>query len=158
MVAGSELFVAHQLGLVDIQLAFEAHVRLTRTLSEHDLHPMNLGVVPDAYVEYAHQEAEFSAFVEYDRGTETLGTIERKARGYLDLALSGRFSRQFQRRFFRTLLVTDTVGRLSTLSSAVARVTDRVMRLTTLGELVALGPQSAIWRRPGSHVSESLTT
>ena len=99
----------------------------------------------------------YCAFVEYDRGTETLGRIERKVRAYLDLAQSGRFDRTFKRRFFRVFMVTDSDGRLSTLSQTTARITDRILRLTTLQELSHHGPLMSIWRRPGANASESLT-
>lgn len=154
---GSGLFLAHQLGLVDIRLAFEQHATLSRWLSEKDLAGLSLGLVPDAYIEYAVQALTFCAFVEYDRGTETLGRIERKVRAYLTLAHSGQFERTFTRKFFRVLMVADTAGRLATLSQTTARLTDRVVRLTTLNNLTHRGPLASIWRRPGATTLESLT-
>jgi hypothetical protein len=153
----SDLFLAHQLGLVDIRLAFEQHSTPTRWLPERDLVGLSLGIVPDAYLEYEVAGLTYCAFVEYDRGTETLGRIERKVRAYLDLAQSGRFERTFKRRFFRLCLVTDSARRLATIAEATARITDRVVRLTTLQELSRHGPLMSIWRRPGASASESLT-
>ena len=153
----SDLFLTHQLGLVDIRLAFEQHSRLVRWLSEKDLAGLSLGLVPDAYLEYEVGTLTYCAFVEYDRGTETHGRIERKVRAYLDLAQSGRFERTFRRRFFRVFVVTDSDGRLTTLAQTTARITDRIMRLTTLQELTHHGPLTSIWRRPGARASESLT-
>jgi hypothetical protein len=153
----SDLFLAHQLGLVDIHIAFEQHTTLVRWLPEKDLTGLSLGLVPDAYLEYEVNALTYCAFVEYDRGTETLGRIERKVRAYLDLAHSGRFERTFKRKFFRVLMVTDADGRLATLSHTTARLTDKVLRFTTLGELSHRGPLMSIWRRPGASTSESLT-
>jgi len=153
----SALFLTHQLGLVDIRLAFEQHSRLLRWLTEHDLAGLSLGLVPDAYLEYEVGGLTYCAFVEYDRGTETLGRIERKVRAYLDLAQSGRFGRTFSRRFFRVFVVTDSAGRLATISETTARITDRIVRLTTLQELLRHGALTSIWRRPGASTSESLT-
>lgn len=153
----SDLFLTHQLGLVDIRLAFEQHCTLSRWLSEKDLSGLSLGLVPDAYLEYELAALTYCAFVEYDRGTETLGRIERKVRTYLDLAHSGRFERTFKRKFFRVLVVTDSAGRLATLSQSTRRITDRIMRFTTLHELSHHGPLASIWRRPGASPSESLT-
>ena len=130
---------------------------LSRWLTEKDLAGLSLGLVPDAYLEYDVGTLTYCAFVEYDRGTETLGRIERKVRAYLDLAHSGRFERTFKRRFFRVLVVTDSAGRLTTLLQTAARLTDRIMRLTTLPELSHHGALASIWRRPGARVSESLT-
>jgi hypothetical protein len=143
--------------VVDIRLAFEQHSTLVRWLPEKDLAGLSLGLVPDAYLEYEVGGLTYCAFVEYDRGTETLGRIERKTRAYLDLAQSGRFERTLKRRFFRLCLVTDSARRLANISEAVARITDRIIRLTTLQELSHQGPLMSIWRRPGASVSQSLT-
>ena len=153
----SDLFLIHQLGLVDIRIAFEQHTTLSRWLPEKDLAGLSLGLVPDAYLEYEVGTLTYCAFVEYDRGTETRGRIERKVRAYLDLAHSGRFERTFTRTFFRVLVVTDSAGRLTTLSQTAARLTDRILRFTTLRELSHHGALASIWRRPGANVSESLT-
>src|SRR5207253_10847618 len=114
----SDLFVTHQLGLVDIRVAFEQHVTLTRWLTDKDLAGLSLGVVPDAYLEYDLDRLTFCAFVEYDRWTETLAPVERKVRAYLAVAQSGRFERTFGRTFFRTLMIADSCGRLEMLSNA----------------------------------------
>lgn len=153
----SDVFLLHQLGLIDIRLAFEAHTTLTRWLSDKELTAVSLSVIPDAYLEFQVGTPTFCAFVEYDRGTETLGRFERKTRAYLDAAYSGAFERTFHRKFFRLLVVTDTDRRLATLSATVARLTDKIVRLTTLAELSASGPLASIWRRPGVSTSQSLT-
>lgn len=153
----SDLFLVHQLGLVDIRLAFEQHASLARWLSEKDLVGLSLGLVPDAYLEYEVQALTFCTFVEYDRGTETLGRVERKVRAYLALAQTGQFERAFGRKFFRVIVVADTAGRLATLSQTAARLTDRVLRFTTLNDLTHRGPLASIWRRPGATTWESLT-
>lgn len=153
----SDVFLLHQLGLIDIRIAFEAHTTLTRWLSDKELATATLGVIPDAYLEFQVGTPTFCAFIEYDRGTETLGRFERKVRAYLDAAYSGAFERTFHRKYFRLLVVTDTDRRLATLSADVARLTDKIVRLTTLAELSASGPLASIWRRPGTSISQSLT-
>jgi|SRR5579862_9626651 len=153
----SDLFLAHQLGLVDIRLAFEQHAALKQWWSERELTAVALGLIPDAYLEYAVKDLTFCAFVEYDRGTETLGRFERKAKAYTDLAFSGKFERILKRRFFRVFVITDSAKRLTTLSTAIARTTNRIFWLTTLTELSTLGPLASIWRKPGAGDSQSLT-
>lgn len=153
----SGLFVAHQLGLVDVRIAFEQHVTVTRWLTEKDLADQALGLVPDALIEYVTGGFAFTAFVEYDRGSEPVGRIEQKANAYLKLAFSGTFERIFKRRFFRTLIVTDSSGRLDSLSASIARLTSKIFRLTVLQPLVHQGPLASIWRRPGATTFESLT-
>jgi hypothetical protein len=153
----SDVFLLHQLGLIDIRLAFEAHTTLTRWLTDKELAAATFGVIPDAYLEFQVGMPTFCAFVEYDRGTETVGRFERKVRAYLDAAYSGAFERTFHRKYFRLLVVTDTDRRLATLSADTARLTDKIVRLTTLTELTATGPLASIWRRPGASISQPLT-
>jgi hypothetical protein len=156
LLTTSDLFLHHELGLVDIRLAFERGTTVSQWLSAGDIVGLNLGLVPDAFVEYAVGGLTFCAFLEYDRGTETLGRLERKVRAYLDLAFSGRFERAFSRKFFRALFITDSPARLGTISRMAARLTDRVVRLATLADLVAAGPLAPIWRRPGESTLEPL--
>lgn len=153
----SDLFLEHQLGLVDIRLAFEHHTVVAHWRTDKELQLQGLGTVPDSYVECEIEGLAVCCFLEYDRGTETLGRVERKVDAYRQFALSGTFERTFGRRFFRLLIVTDADRRLETLSKTVARVTDKMVRLTTLPLLVAQGPARSIWRRPGQSRFESLT-
>jgi Replication-relaxation len=153
----SGFFLLHQLALVDIRIAFEQATRLVIWRSDRELAAYKLNVVADAYLEYEHGSATVCAFVEYDRGTETLGRLEQKARHYLDLAYGGKFTKTFNRTYFRVLVVTDTAGRLSNISQTVARLTDRIFRFALLAELQRQGPLASIWRRPGTTTCESLT-
>lgn len=152
----SPFFVDHQLGLVDIRIAFERATLVERWLSEKDLTQTVPGITPDAYVEYAVGTARYAAFVEYDRGTETLSRIAHKVRAYTQFAFSGAFEQRFKRRYFRLLLVTNTPGRLVTLSKTAAGVTEKVVRLCLLRDLIERGPLQPIWRRPGGEPIETL--
>lgn len=154
----TELSLAHEVGLVDIRIAFERHTSVSVWRSDRELESWIRGVEPDAFVEYTVGGTTYCAFVEYDRGTETLGRIERKVRAYKEFAFSGGFTRAYGRRYFRLLFVADSTGRLSTLSRTARRVTDRIVRLTTLTELTNDGPLASIWRRPGETSLESLTS
>lgn len=153
----SPFFVSHQVGLVDIRIAFELRTTVRQWMSDKDLAALSLGFIPDGYVEYAKGGASFAAFIEYDRSTESLVRLERKVRDYTTFAFSGRFEQQFHRKYFRLLLVAETTGRVDSLSKTAARVTDRMVRLTTLSALNTYGPLAAIWRRPGGRQLESLT-
>ncbi len=153
----SDLFLSHELGLVDIRIAIEQRIACKHWSAAKDLSSSSLGVVPDAYCEYDLNGLTFCVFVEYDRGTETLARFERKARAYADLAFSGRFEKTFHRKFFRVFVIAESEQRLVNLSSAVARATNRIFWLTTLSELSQHGPLASIWRRPGTDRSEPLT-
>lgn len=152
----SDLFLSHFLGLVEIRIAFEARGRTVLWTSDRDLADRKLEVVPDAYLELDQGGRVVCAFIEYDRGTETLARFERKVRTYIHLAYSGLFSKTFQRTFFRVLVVTDSIGRLASLSHLVAKQTDRIFRFALLSELQHQGALASIWRRPGAKTSESL--
>lgn len=153
----SLLFLEHHLGVSDIRIAFERSTEVTRWLTDRELSRLKLGVVPDAFVQFALNGRVYGAFIEFDRHTEILSRIAGKVRAYLDLAFTGRFEKAFGLRFFRLLFITESPRRLQTVSTAVARITDKVVRLTTRSELLAQGPAAMIWRRPGSSALEALT-
>ena len=150
-------FLAHQLGVVDVRVAFEIASQVSRWLTDQELRAFNLGVIPDGCVEYSHEAKAFCAFLEYDRQTETVERVVRKVRAYLALAFSGRFEKEFHHKYFRLLLVVDSPGRLANLSAAIVRVSDKVTRLALLRDVKTRGPLAPIWQRPGSKVCESLT-
>jgi len=150
-------FLAHQLGVVDVRVAFEVAADVVRWLTDQELRTLNIGIIPDGYVEYSHQAKVFCAFLEYDRQTETVERVVQKVRAYLALAFSGRFEQTFHHKYFRLLLVADSPGRLANLSAAIARLSDKVTRLALLRDVKARGPLAPIWQRPGSKVLESLT-
>lgn len=152
----SPIFLQHQLGLVDIRIAIEQSATELLWRSDKELAPLKLSVVPDAYVECQIGATTIVAFVEYDRATEPLGRIERKAKAYLDLAYSGTFTRLFNRKYFRVLVIADGTRRRQELSRTIARLTDRVFRLAVLSELKVQGLPAAIWRRPGADAPEPL--
>ena len=153
----SDLFLAHELGVVDIHIAFERATGISRWLPAKELEAMAFGVIPDGYAEYELRSLTYCAFIEYDRGTETVGRVERKVQTYVELARSSRFQQVFGRTFFRVLVVTDSANRLRTLSTATARHTDKIFRFTTLSDLIRQGPLASIWWRPNAQDSESLT-
>lgn len=146
----SDLFIAHQLLVSDVRLAFHSPVvgyRLTRWMSDIDLRPLALGLVPDGYVEYELQGRTFGAFVEVDRGTETLGRWVAKVNAYLALAASGRSRTLLARQFFRVLVVAPSGARLTNLRRATATRTDRMFWFTSPDQLSA-GPFAQVWWRP----------
>lgn len=155
-IEGSPLLLSHDIGMVDIRLTIERHAHMTQWRTDRECKELVQGVQPDGYGEYMVGADTFCVFVEYDRGTESLVRLQRKAKSYCDLAFSGSFSRIFGRQFFRVLLVVEGFQRLRTVSAAVRVVTDRVFRLTTMSELQTSGLTAPIWRRPGSEQSESL--
>ncbi len=156
----SDLFLEHQLRLTDVRLSFLAQqplCQIDRWLSDVVLRQMNLPLIPDAYIEYRLTDKSFAAFIEFDRGTETLTRWDGKARGYLSLAASGRYQTAFNRKFFRVLVLAHSTKRLAHLRSSILRHTDRIFWFTTLAQLVEAGPFGHIWFRPRGDEFHSLT-
>jgi hypothetical protein len=153
----SDVLLVHQLGLVDVRIAFERATRVQRWLTDRELSTAALEVIPDGLVEFELHNLGYSAFIEYDRGTEPLHRIQRKVRGYLNLAHSGRFARVFNRKFFRVLFVCDQPGRVASIVKTAASVTNQMVWVAGLSDLRQLGPLASIWRRPATDQLQSLT-
>lgn len=160
LTVSSDLFLEHQLLVNDVRLAFHRErpsYQCDRWLSDVALRAMHLGLVPDGYVEYTVDARRFAAFVELDRGTETLGRWQTKTRGYVQLATSGQFTTALGRRFFRVLVVTTSAPRLAHIRQVVAGQTDRIFWFTTLERIRTDGPLAKIWLRPVDPERHALT-
>jgi hypothetical protein len=159
--SASESFLYHQLFLNDIRFVFQdaeiANYRFAGWTTEETLRRKELGLVPDAMVEYHWGEAPYSAFIEADRATEGAKRFTEKVSAYLTLAFSGKFARIFDRRFFRVLVVAPDVRRVEFLRRVIARNTNKIFWLTSASELRRAGPLAQIWRRPASDALHSLT-
>jgi len=154
----AELFLEHQLRLNDVRLAFatRSELKTESWLTDTTLRERQLGLIPDAYVEYICAGKSFSAFVELDRGTETLARWQGKTKAYLQVALSGRYQAAFGRRYFRVLVVALTAARLEHLRQEIGKQTNKIFWLTTLDRLVENGPVAAIWWRLSENGLHSL--
>jgi hypothetical protein len=157
----SDLFIEHHLRTNDVRLGFwvAAHPQYSfdRWITDAALRPLNLGLVPDGYVEYRHSGLSFAAFVELDLGTETLGRWEGKTREYLKLAYSGAFRSAFKHHYFRVLVITSSPGRLQSLQKTIGRITPKIFWLTTIDDVYRDGPMGLIWHRPQGTTLHSLT-
>lgn len=147
----SDLFIAHQLLVTDVRLAFlqptdrYRHIRWT---SDTELRPLGLGLVADGHVEYEYGGRRFGAFVEVDRGTETLARWRTKVDAYLALASARRYDAAFGRHYFRVLTLTTSEARLDHLRHITASRTDKIFWFTTFDRLAHRGPLTSIWWRP----------
>jgi hypothetical protein len=147
----SDLFIAHQLLVTEVRLAFrrsEDGYRWVTWHAECDLRPLALGLIADGHVEYESQGRRFGAFIEVDRGTETLTRWRAKVDTYLTLASSGRYRSHFERPYFRVLVVTPSPVRLEHLRRVTATRTDKIFWFTTSDRLAEGGPLTPIWWRP----------
>lgn len=157
----SDLFLDHQLDLNDVRLALEHEQRpayeFVRFLSERELAPMNLGIVPDGYCEYRLDGKSYSLFLEIDRGTESARRWTSKIDAYLRLAYQNTFSEKFGRRFFRVFVTAPSTRRLKGIAREIAKRTDRIFWLAAHDELLREGPFAPVWHRPDGSGPKSLT-
>ncbi len=147
----SDLFLAHQLLVNDVRLSFRrvgtvAH--LDRWTNDVDLRAAALGIIPDGHVAYIIEGKHFGAFIELDRGTETLDRWQSKVHAYIRLAASGRYRQVFGHQYFRVLVVAPATARIEHLRRATARVTDKIFWFTGIQPLAVDGPLASIWWRP----------
>ncbi|MGH9203298.1 MAG: replication-relaxation family protein, partial [Vicinamibacterales bacterium] len=122
----SDLFAAHQLAVTDVLVSFRQApaCSIQRWMTDDELRSTQLGVVPDGHIEYRFNDKQFGAFVELDRGTETLGRFQGKVRAYQRLAGSGTYQRVFGRPYFRVLVIATSARRIEHLRRATASLTD----------------------------------
>lgn len=157
-----DLFVQHQLEISFFFVALHFQpipipaVRLIRWLTFYEPPVKSSKLIPDAYFELHTPSGTRSMFLEVDRGTETLRIWERKVREYLQLAVSGDFTRTFGGQQFRALVVTTSERRLQNIRDVVSKSTDKVFWLSTFARTRAEGLWSAIWRRPTGNQDHSL--
>lgn len=156
----SDLFLAHQLCITDIRIAFQSRLgngQFLRWLNEADLRALHIGVIPDGHVEYAIDGRQFGAFLEVDRGTEDLGRWTRKVQNYLLITKTDTYRQIFGRPYFRVLVISENDTRLRHLRQATGRLTPQIFWFTTLDRLLSEGPLTPIWRRPVDAASHALT-
>lgn len=155
----SDLFLEHQLLVNDVRLRFECDLRknIERWITDTALRDLQLGLVPDGYVEFQSAGKSFAAFLELDRGTETLERWSGKVRAYLELARRGTHRETLGRQYFRVIVVAPSAARLENLRKATVRLTDRIFWFTDHQRLLVGGPFADIWLRSAGVERHELT-
>jgi len=133
-----QVFLEHALAVSQVLIAFElaarraghrlawqipadALDRLPDPLEEEKSIP----ILPDAILLYEVGNLKVRAFLEVDRGTESLRRVASKVRGCLAYLASGNYQRQYGRRTLRLLIVAPSGRRLASLESAVTATVQR---------------------------------
>jgi hypothetical protein len=157
-----DAFVEHQMGINEIYLALK-YLPIPRPgvcfLRWHSFRqPISEAVklTPDAYLEIRSGEAVRPMFLEVDLGTEALKVWQQKAASYLQLAVSGEFTKRFRQPQFRVLVVGSSDKRLVNIRATIAKSTDKVFWFTTLDTINRGGIWSPIWLRPTGDQYQSL--
>jgi Replication-relaxation len=116
--------------------------RFTAPLSEQ------LPLIPDGYANLSLPDGQVGFFVEVDLGTEPLRVWEKKVRLYLELALSGEFTRNFGLPQFRVLVIAPGFRRMYSILKTIKASTDKIFWLTTMEAMRRQGLFAPIWTRP----------
>jgi Replication-relaxation len=157
-----DLFVEHQLLIAELFVIAmcrnipeaRAHTRNWRTFPKPPVERAPL--IPDAYFEVNTQAGIRPQFLEVDRGTEILAIWKKKIDGYLQIAVSGNFTRIFGQAQFRVLIITLSERRLQNLRTQTAKTTEKLFWFTTFDLIRKRGFWAPIWLRPVGNEPQSL--
>lgn len=158
----ADLFIEHQLAVNGVYCAMKyraipvAGVQFQRWFAFHEPITKSIPLIPDGYVELATPGGILAAFIEVDLGQERGPVWKDKASGYLQLALSGDFGRQFGVDRFRVLVLVNSERRLRSLRKTVAAITQKLFWFATLGAVHSQGPFAPVWYRPTGETAAAL--
>jgi hypothetical protein len=148
-----DLYVDHQMHINAVYSAVKFRplpvgVRFIGWRALHEPFSQNSRVIPDGYFEIATSGGTRPMFLEVDLGHQAMKVWQQKARGYLQLALSGDFARLFRQSQFRVLVITTSPRRLAKIRSVIAKQTDKVFWLSDFQTINRAGFWSSVWLRP----------
>jgi hypothetical protein len=155
------LFVRHQLAINSIYLlakyrTLPAGVRLLRWMRFDQPLSKTLPLIPDGYFEIESGAQTRPMFLEVDLGTEALPVWQKKTQLFLQLALSGEFTKIFAQSQFRVLVVANTERRMQNIRATVARSTDKIFWFASQEIIQREGVWSPVWLRPQGDQRQSL--
>jgi hypothetical protein len=155
------LFVRHQLAINAVYLlvkyrALPLGVRLLRWMRFDQPVSKTLPLIPDGYFEIESSAQVRPMFLEVDLGTEALPVWQKKTQLYLQLALSGEFTKIIGQSQFRVLAIANTERRMQNIRSTVAKSTDKIFWFTSQETIQRDGFWSAVWLRPQGDQRQSL--
>jgi len=150
----ADFFVQHQLTINALYCGLKfgtipvPRVRFVNWLAFHEPLIAGLSLIPDGYVEFATPSGIDASFLEVDLGHEGLAIWKEKTRHYLQLALSGKYERQFKQSRFRVLVVANSERRLHSIRAAVAGITQKIFWFATLDAVHGKRFFGPAWLRP----------
>ncbi len=150
-------FLAHQLAVGEVRIAFELAARthddhqLLQWLPEEEAYDRFFfaghwrSLTPDAFLRYRVGKQVLSAFVEVDRGTMPNRRFKEKVERYFAYDVSGRYADRYRGQRFRVLVVAPSQVRQANLMSTAAKVAQRYHWFARASELREKGPLASIW-------------
>lgn len=158
----TDYFIQHQLTINDLYCSLKhgtppvPHVIFRRWLAFYRPLASGLSLIPDGYVEFSTPSGIDAAFIEVDLGHESLSIWKEKVRHYLQLAMSGEYTRQFGQERFRVLVVLNSARRLDSIRKTVAATTQKIFRFATLDAVVGDRIFSPVWLPPAGDERKTL--
>ncbi len=158
----ADFFIEHQLRVNDLycSLKFGANpgsgVRFVNWLAFHEPLVPNIRLIPDGYVEFGTAEGIETAFIEVDLGHEGLAVWKEKARNYVQLALTGSYTRLFRQPRFRVLVLLNSERRMHSVRGAVREVTEKLFWFATLDAAKGEKFFTPAWLRPAGESYQPL--
>ena len=148
-----DLYVDHQMHINEVYSAVKFRplpvgVQFVGWRALHEPLTQNSRLIPDGYFEIATSGGIRPMFLEVDLGHQAMKVWQQKARSYLQLALSGDFTKLFRHSQFRVLVITTSPRRLAKIRSVIAKQTDKVFWLSDFQTINRAGFWSACWLRP----------
>ena len=155
------LFIPHRLAIGEVYMllkygALPANVSLRRWVRFDEPVSKIIALIPDGYWELEHAGGTLSSFLEVDLGTEPLSVWQKKARLYIQLAVSGEFAKTFGHPQFRVLVIADTDRRARNISATIAPITTKIFWLSSFQSIHRTGFWSPVWLRPSADQPVSL--
>jgi hypothetical protein len=156
-----DLFVAHQTHINEIFATVKYRSLPTglRFLGWRAFHePLTAAsrLISDGYFELQSAGGVRASFLEVDLGHETMRVWDQKIRSYLQLAVSGDFTRMFRQPQFRVLVIANSERRLAGIRAVIAKQTDKVFWLSDFESINRAGFWSPVWLRPKGDPKSSL--
>lgn len=158
----ADLFVLHQLVVNDLYCSLKYIPRPIPGVSFHRwvhfFQPIvtEIQLIPDGYVEFATGGRPLAAFLEIDRGAETRKTWTEKAKRYLELALTGTYTRLFEKPGFEVLVIANSERRMRSIREAVAPLTAKIFWFSTFEAVHGPAFFGFVWLRPRGESRVSL--
>ncbi len=152
----------HQLQINSVYLAVKylpisvTGFRFKRWISFREPTSPSIALIPDGYFELESAEGTRAVFVEVDLGSEAPKLWQQKTQGYLQLAISGQFSKLFSQSQFRLAALTTNERHLKNIRSAVCKFTDKIFWFSTFEQINRNGFWSPVWLRPKGDQKHSL--
>jgi len=155
-----EFSLLHLVECNDVRIAFvqSQEVELVRWLHEPQISLNGKGKLgPDAFFQVVYDEKLFSFFMEYDRGTMSVGRfVNEKVGAYLNMIRSGIHKQAFGINYFAVLTVVSSNRRLISLHKAVSRRIKGLFWFVEREHAISENITKPIFVKSGGNIRKSL--